>query len=150
MRRLKILAMAVATGRIGYVFVIGDKLKDWGLSRKASRSPALAALQAETWLNHLKPDIVITEKVPPLSTKSQKTRSLIEAIQSIAASANVLDMFVARNSLFSNKYAEAAHLGERFPEISAWVPRPRRIWEPEPKNTVLFEALALATIVIDQ
>ena len=149
MRRLRVLAIAVATGRIGYVFLVGDQLKDWGLSRKASRNPKLAAVQANKWITNLRPDIVVTEKVPPHSTKSAKTRSLIEAIQFVTAKANVLDMFVHHTSAFRNKYEEAKHLGERFPEIAAWVPRARRIWEPEPKNTVLFEALALASVVTD-
>ena len=150
MRLLKVLDMAVATGLIGYVFLVGDQLKDWGLSRKASRNPELAAVQANKWITDLKPDIVVTEKVPPHSSKSAKTRLLIAAIQFVAAKASVLDMFVSHTSAFKNKYEEAQHLGERFPEIAAWVPRARRIWEPEPKNTVLFEALALATVIIDQ
>ena len=149
MRRLKVLAMAVATGRIGYVYLVGDKLKDWGLSRKASRNPTLAAAQANKWISDLKPDILVTEKLLPQSTKSEKTRSLIAAVQFVAAKANVLDMFVAHTSTFKNKYEEAKCLGDRFPEIAAWVPRARRIWEPEPKNTVLFEALALAVAIID-
>ena len=149
MKRLKVLAIAVATGRVGYVYHFGGKLRDWGLSRKASISPALAAAQADRWIRNLNPDVVVTEKVPKTSTKSTKTRSLIEAIQTVAAKANLLDVCVARGSIFKNKYEEAKHLGDLFPEISAWVPRPRRIWEPEPRNTILFEALALACIVIE-
>ena len=149
MKRLKVLAIAVATGRIGYVYLIGDRLRDWGLSRKASNNPTLAAAQTEKWIADLNPDIVVTEKVPETSTKSFKTRSLIEAIRRVATNANLLDVCVSRASIFENKYEEAKHLGERFPEISAWVPKPRRIWEPEPKNTVLFEALGFATFVID-
>lgn len=150
MRRLKVLAIAVATGRIGYVYLIGDRLRDWGLSRKASINPTLAASQTEKWIADLNPDVVVTEKVSKTSTKSFKTRSLIEVIQRVAANANLLDVCVIRSSIFKNKYEEAKHLGERFPEINAWVPKPRRIWEPEPKNTVLFEALGLAQSVLDE
>ena len=149
MKRLKVLAIAVATGRIGYVYFIGDKLRDWGLSRKASANSTLAAAQADRWIRDLVPDVVVTEKFPKTSSKSAKTKSLIEAIQSVAAKANLLDVCVTRASTLKNKYEEAKHLGERFPEISAWVPRIRRIWEAEPKNTILFEALALAVCVID-
>ena len=149
MRRLKILAIAVATGRIGYVYLIGDTLKDWGLSRKASKSPALAARQTEKWIDEFSPDVVVTEHVPKTSTKSSKTRAIIEAIQSVAAKAQLLDVCVARIQKFKNKYEEAAHLAERFPDITLWVPKPRRIWEPEPRTTVLFEALALAAVVME-
>ena len=149
MRRLKVLAIAVATGRVGYVYLIGDRLQDWGLSRKASINSTLAAAQTEKLIADLHPDVLVTEKVSKISTKSFKTRSLIESVQRVAANANLLNVSVLRANIFKNKYEEAKHLGERFPEISAWVPRARRIWEPEPKNTVLFEALALATGVID-
>jgi hypothetical protein len=149
MKRLKVLAIAVATGRIGYVYVIGDKLRDWGLSRRASKSPALAAAQAKKWIDELKPDVVVTEKVPKTSTKGAKTKSLIEAVARVASNANLLDVCVSKAHHFKNKYEEAKHLGERFPEIMGWVPRMRRIWEPEPRNTILFEALALACVVID-
>jgi hypothetical protein len=150
MKRLKVLAIAAATGRIGYVFLIGGKLRDWGLSRKASKSPALAAEQTKLWIEQLNPDVVVTEKVAATSTKGAKTRYLIEAIARVASNANLLDVCVTRIDEFKNKYDEAKHLGERFPEMSIWVPRPRRIWEPEPRNTILFEALALACVVVDK
>ena len=149
MKRLKVLAIAAATGRIGYVFLIGGKLRDWGLSKKASKSPANAAEQTRLWIERLKPDVVVTEKVSATSTKGTKSKHLIEAIARVASQSKLLDVCVARASDFKNKYDEAKQLGERFPEISAWVPRLRRIWEPEPRNTILFEALALACIVIE-
>jgi hypothetical protein len=150
MRRLKVLAVAVATGRIGYVYLIGDRLKDWGLSRKASLSPALAAQQSEKWISEFEPDVLVTENVAATSSKSSRTRTLIESIQRVAANATLLDVSVPRVQLFKNKYEEAKHLGERFPEMSLWVPRMRRLWEPEPRTTVLFEALALALVVIEK
>ena len=151
MQRLnKVLSIAVATGRIGYVNLIGDKLKDWGLSRKASKTPALAAAQAEQWIAYLAPDVIVTEIVPKTSTKSVKTRALIEAIQNVAAKAKLLDVHVPRIQLHKNKYEEAEQLAERYPELSLWVPKPRRIWEPEPRATVLFEALALAASLLEE
>ena len=43
-----------------------------------------------------------------------------------------------------NKFAEAAALAERFPDLAAWLPRRPKLWEREPRNLVYFEALALA------
>ena len=150
MKRLKVLAIAAATGRIGYVFFISGKLRDWGLSRKASKSPALAAAQTKMWIEQLSPDAVVTEKVAKTSAKSAKTKYMIEAINMVASREQLLDIQVARVSDFKNKYDEAKHLGERFPEMSIWVPRPRRIWEPEPRNTILFEALSLACTAMEK
>lgn len=149
MKQLRILAIAVATGRIGYVFLVGSKLKDWGLSRKASRSTQAASGQVKDWITQLEPDVVVTENVPKSSTKSGKTRALIEVITKFARDAQLLDVQVTKPHFFKNKYAEAQALGERFPEIAIWVPRIRRLWEPEPRTTVLFEALAMACVLID-
>ena len=43
-----------------------------------------------------------------------------------------------------NKYADAAALAQEFPQIGPWLPKRRRAWEPEPRNIIYFEALALA------
>ena len=42
-----------------------------------------------------------------------------------------------------NKYDAAAALAAEFPQIEPWLPRKRRAWEPEPRNIIYFEALAL-------
>jgi len=49
-----------------------------------------------------------------------------------------------RNRALPNKYAEAAELADEFPQIAAWLPAKRRLWEKEPRNIVMFEALSLA------
>lgn len=142
MKRLRVLAFAVATGRIGHALLIGERLMDWGLSKRASQNPDLAALHAKRLIDELKPDVVVTEQVPRYSTKSAKTRAMIDTIAAIADRERLLGIRVTRPHDFPNKYAEAQHLGTKFPEIAAWVPRPRRLWEPEPRGTVLFEAIA--------
>jgi hypothetical protein len=142
MNRLRVLAFAVATGRIGHVLVIGERLMDWGLSKRASRNTDLAAMHAHRLINELKPDVVVTERVPKYSTKGLKTRALIESIAAIAAKAKLLDIQVVRLHDFPNKYVEAQYLATKHPEIAQWVPKPRRLWEPEPRETVLFEALS--------
>ena len=75
MAATRVLAIAVATGRVGYVFLAGRRLRDWGLSRKASSSPELAAAQARRWIEALEPDVVVTETVAAGSRKGEKTRT---------------------------------------------------------------------------
>jgi len=147
MAGLRVLAFAAASGRIGHVFIRGGQLMDWGLSRMASGSPDRASRHAGRLIEKLKPDVVITEDVPKTSTKSQLTRSLISAIARVAEEAKLLDIRTRTRS-YANKYAEAAALTEHFPELKAWLPPRRRLWDPEPPNTVIFEALALALIVV--
>lgn len=150
MKRLRVLAIAAATGRIGHVLLIGEQLLDWGLSRKASKSPELAATYTQKLVDALSPDVVVTESVPKTSTKSKKTRQLIEAVARVAERAILLDIRMKASRNFPNKYEEAAHLATRFPDMAAWVPRPRRIWEPEPRNTILFEALSFGCAAIEK
>ena len=150
MKRLKVLAIAAATGRIGHVLVWGERLLDWGMSMKASRSPALAAAHARYLIAKLKPDVVVTEELPKSSTKGARTRELLSAIADVGLHTRLLDIRAKRPQNFANKYEEAAHLASRFPEIAAWVPRKRRLWEPEPRGTVMFEALSLALCVISE
>lgn len=143
------MAIAAASQRVGYVFLIDDKLAHWRLSVKASKSPALAARQAADWIADFKPHVVITEKVGPHSRKGERTRQLIAAISRVASDAKVNDVVVPRIQSYANKYEEAAALAERFPIIEPWRPKKPRMWESEPRNMIFFEALALTLPVID-
>lgn len=148
-REFRVLSIAVATGRMACVLMVGGKLKDWRLSKKAARSSELAERQAQCWIRKFTPHVVVTEAVPARSTKSKKTRSLINAVSRASAARGVHDARVSRASKFKNKYEEARALANRFPDIEAWVPKKPKIWESEPRNTVYFEALTLALQVVD-
>lgn len=148
MAGLRVLALAVASGRVGHVFLRGGELLDWGLSRLASASPERAALHAQKLIERFKPDVVVTENVPKTSTKSSKTRAIIETLSRVAGNFKLLDVRT-RPRNFPNKYAEAEFLKSRFPELSHWLPRKRKLWEPEPRSVTVFEALGLALCVME-
>ena len=136
--KLRVLAIAVATGRIGHVFFRAGTLTDWGLSKKASKSTANATEHAKSLIDDLNPDVVITEEVGKHSRKGSKTKELIAAVQRVAAKAKLLDITVRREQQHDNKYAEAATLADHFPDIRPWLPRRPRIWESEPRNMIYF------------
>ena len=140
----RLLAIAAATGRVGYVFFVGNHLSDWRVSEKAAKSPATAAGEAQKWINELHPDVMVTEKPGQRSRKDGKTLKLNAAIARTAAQNYLLDISVERKPKRSNKYDEAKTLAERYPEMSAWLPKKRRFYDNEPRNIVLFEALMLA------
>ena len=144
----RILAVAAATGRVGCVYLVGGRIKDWRVSRKAAQSPRDAAEQTQKWINRLKPEVVVTEKVEEAAKKGEKTKEIVRAVARTAEHNYVLDVSVAREHDFANKYEEAAALAKRHPEIAAWVPKKRRFFDTEPRNTVLFEALSLAEAVM--
>lgn len=149
MTALRVLAIAVASGRIGCVFLIDDQLMDWRMSRVAAKSPSNAVGVVQQWIIDLKPDVVVTEKLLASIKKGERTREIISAITGIASYNYVLDVSVPRAQDYANKYEEAAELVKRFPELAPWLPKKRRFYDNEPRETVLFEALALALVVLN-
>ena len=144
MATLRILAFAAATGRVGSVFLVGNKLVDWHISNKAAESGVAVAGHVQTLINDLLPDVVVTEEPETASHKGKHTLALIAAIARTAEHNHLLDVSVPRQHRYPNKYAEADALVEQFPELAPWKPMKRRFYDNEPRNTVLFEALALA------
>lgn len=149
MEPAKVLAVAAASGRVGYVYLERRILKDWRLSRKASEGTEEASAYAKSWIDRLRPDAVVTQKITKGCRKGAKTRDLIEVINTVAANEYLYDVSVTRPSSSPNKYAEAATLAEEFPALRPWVPKPRQLWESEPRETIYFEALVLALQVTD-
>ena len=148
MASLRLLAVAAATGRVGSVFLIGDRLMDWQMSSKAAESGVEAAAFAQTLINDLTPDLVVTEELETARHKGKHTLDLIAAIARTAEHNQVLDVAVPREHRYPNKYAEAEALVERYPELAPWKPAKRRFYDNEPRNTVIFEALALAQVMV--
>ena len=146
---LRVLAFAAATGRVGSVFLVGDKLVDWHISDKAAESGIEAAGHAQALINDLTPDVIVTEEPETAKHKGKHTLSLIAAIARTAEHNDLIDVSVPRDHHFSNKYAEADALVEQYPELAPWKPKKRRFYDNEPRNTVLFEALALALCLRD-
>lgn len=146
----RVLAFAAATGRVGSVFLIGDRLIDWHISNKAAESKVEAAGHAQTLINRFVPDVVVTEDLEAASSKGEHTLSLLSAISTTAAHNGLFDVSVPRKHLYANKYVEADALVEEYPELAPWKPAQRRFYDNEPRNTVLFEALSLALLMRDQ
>ena len=144
MTALRVLAFAAATGRVGSVFLVGDELVDWHISNKAADSGGDAAAHAQTLINDLRPDVVVTEELDSAKHKGKQALAVIAAITRTAEHNHLLDVSLPREHRYANKYAEADALAERFPELMPWKPMKRRFYDNEPRNTVLFEALALA------
>jgi hypothetical protein len=150
MARRKMLAFAVATGRVGSVFFMGGRLMDWQMSNKASRDNIGAAEHAQNLINKYRPDVVVTQDPRSAGNKGERSLLIIDAIARTAATNNLLHIAVPRQRSFGNKYAEADMLAERYPDVAAWKPQKRRAFDNEPRNTVIFEALALAEAIIDR
>ncbi len=150
MTRLKVLAFAAARGRIGSVVLDGDLLIDWRISDKAADSPQAATAFAERMFAEFLPDVVVTEEVLLARHKGRRTVALIEALAETAEASGLMSITLPRRQSYANKYAEADALVAQFPELAPWQPPPRRFYDNEPRNTVLFEALSLALQLLTQ
>ena len=135
--------MAASSGKVGFVLLVNGELCDWGLSIKASKSAELATKQLSKWLDRYQPDMVITEKLMDYSRKSPSNQQKIQALAQTANASGARTSQVERIQRYANKYEEIEALAERYPQIANWAPKGRKVWEAEPRNTVLFEALSL-------
>ena len=149
MAALKVLAFAAASGRIASVVIVEDTLLDWRLSDKAAETVKDASAYATRLIDEFAPDVVVTEDVFGTTHKGGKTRTLITAIADTADEAGTLSVSLPREQRYANKYAEAEALVAKFPELKPWQPATRLFYDSEPRNTVLFEALALALQLIN-
>ena len=148
-RNEHVLAVAVSTGKVGFAFLIDSIPYDWGLSVVASESTRSAYEHTTAWIEYYQPELVVTERIGPTSRKQAVSRSLANAILKAAQESGVATACVDRVQHYPNKYAEAEALAERFPELKSFVPKPRRLWDSEPRRIIIFEAVSLALNVIE-
>jgi hypothetical protein len=137
------MGIAIGSGKIGFGYLVDGELMDWKLSIDASRSEEAAYALATKWIGYYQLDVVVLED-PDVSRKGSHSRVLHDAVVLAANELEVEVALVQREQLAPNKYAEAAALAKEFPQLAAWLPDKRRLWEKEPRNIILFEALALA------
>ena len=144
MIRRRMVALAAASQKIGFVFIKGQEVLDWGLARKASHSVDAAFEQAVAWINYYKPSRVVIEAIDGGSRKGKHTISLIHAFGGAAHDRKVRLIAVPRRRQHRNKYIEAAALATKHPRLGPWLPKTRLSWESEPHKIIIFEALGLA------
>lgn len=138
------MALAAASQKIGFVFLMGHEVLDWGLARKASHSVDAAFREAKGWIDYYKPTSVVVEAIDGGTRKGKHAISLIHAFGGAAHDRHVGIIAVPRRRQHPNKYVEAALLTTNHPALKPWLPRTRRSWESEPHKMIIFEALALA------
>ena len=140
----RVLAIAVATGRVGYVFLVDKKLYGWSLSRKTAESTEQAARFAKDWIDRMRPDVVVYEKITDGWRKGEAVRAVIGAIALVAEDEPLFDVAIPRPHRFLNKFEEAEAFADQYPELRPRLPKRRKLWNSEPRNTTIFEALVLA------
>ena len=145
MTGLKVLAVAAANRRVGYAYFENSDLVYWTISNKAGSRPMDAVAVTQDLVTRFAPDVLVSQAVTPSLTKSKNTKKLIAAIARTGKHNGLISVSVPRQRKHKNKYKEAEALAEVFPQVANYLPQPRLLHHSkEPRNTVLFEAIALA------
>ena len=142
-----VLSIAVQATKIGYVFLIDGVPYDWELSLQANKSTEAAYKFTVEKLRYYQPELIVTERVSSNVHKGERAKALVDVIWKAAQDNNVHWMCVDRVQRFANKYAEANELAKRYPELRPYLPKPRTLWDEEPRRMIIFEAVALGQSV---
>jgi hypothetical protein len=147
--RKRVLAIAVASGKVAYAFLIDGKLKDWHCSRAASLSAPKGRSLLRRAVARFEPSLVVTEDPFKPTRKSGSSLQVLNALVQDLTDSAIPHRLVQRDQQFANKYDEAQALADRFPAIAPWLPKTPQIWEAEPVSAIYFEALSMAALIID-
>ena len=145
---IRLMSIAVLSGRIGYVVFEGGRLKDWKISRKAAKSEDDLRAVLDRWTRDIAPDAVVTEELTPTSRKRGRSVRSLATVRAFLAERNLLHVRILRERPFQNKYVEAEYLITKFPELAPWKPVREKFWNNEPHSVVIFEVVALAQQVL--
>lgn len=149
MTRYRLMAFAVAGRRIAYVMFVGTDLVTWQVSRRLRGSDRSRTDILTEWIEDFGPDAVVCERLGDNSRKGRLARRSLKAISALCSDRYILQVAVPRIQTHANKYAEAAELTARYPDLGPWCPKQPRFFEQEPPNVLIFEALALALAVLE-
>lgn len=147
MKRLRVLGLSASMGHVAYVYLDGENLLDWEISREAAQSTSKADKYVRKLIKKLKPDFIVTEDVTCVVHKGDAMKAIIETITRTANHSVPLNVTIERPKHFKNKYEEAQQLTQKHTDLKPWLPAGRRCWEAEPRTMVAFEALALVEAV---
>lgn len=125
-------------------------LEDWQISRVGARSAKDAGAVLKRWIAQYQPDTIISENPDAAMRKAKRQRDILKTFCQIAENEPALNILVVRKKTHKNIYEEAAALIKRHPDIACKLPQKPSIWMPEPRNTIYFEALAMAQQVLSK
>ena len=150
MTGLKVLAVAAANRRVGYAYFENNDLVYWTISTKAGEKPLDAVAVTQDLVTRFAPAVLVSQQLTPTLTKSKNTREIIAAIARTGKNNDLISIAVPRLRKHKNKYEEAKALAKIFPQVADYLPQPRQLHHSkEPRNTVLFEAIALAVTLFE-
>lgn len=148
-----LMALVPSSRRMGYgVLKEPDDVFEWGVKKYDDSYDDKIVVDAIGLLDKYRPDMLLMEDTTDGELKrGDAARDAIFHIYAAAMEHEIAVEAVMRNerdAVFmprgaTTKYEVAAVLGEVFPELSNYVPEPRKLWESEHHHVPMFEAFAL-------
>lgn len=155
MKRRPQRLLAIDLTAKGFGFAVLDSrlgLLDWGFSRLPAADDASFIARVAARIERHRPSALVLENFAPAKSRDTAIRRCALAI-ALAEERQIGLCQVSRKVVQgilgpATKAELAERLSKRFPELASRVPRPRRQWNAEDERIHVFDALALAVIVI--
>ena len=147
----RIIAIDLRSSRFGFaVFEGRNRLLDWGIKNfrhgvNAVRIPADVKL-GDLMDEFLPNVVVLMEREAETNGRAAMREGLQKEAQKRTIAVHFLSPREVKNAFVGsncNKYAVAAAVIQRFPELASRRPGPRKIWKPEDYVMKVFDAAAL-------
>ena len=149
----RVLAVDVRPHKLGFAVIESPaRLLDFGITR--FDSPHTCLDRVTTLIRRFGPTIVVLRKIRRRSTRDHPlTRALLRLISRLAGHSSIEIAVVGDRQVKISlggghrtftRYQAAMLLARAFPELGWKVPRPRKPWQPESWNMLIFDAVALA------
>lgn len=146
---LRLLALEIRPSKAGFAFFEGTDLVDWGVTTYGITVPALK--RVVFLLDLHAPSIIVTRRrqrmtsgtAVPNIVASIKWEARRRTVRFHSFDARQIRAFFAERECH-NKHAVGAQLAEWYPALAWRLPPKRKLWECEPHNALLFDAVATA------
>jgi hypothetical protein len=138
------LAVAVSASKVAFVYFEAKELCDWWNSDHAGTSVDAAFAHAAACIERYRPTVLVIQDFGANSRKGKNAQALAAAIEGAARDRGIKCLRIPRPKIRGSKYRQAADLAKIYPRLEPWLPSPRKPWESEKRNILLFEALSLA------
>lgn len=143
MRRKKYLGISVASLRIAYVLMTGDRIKEWKKSRKSTTTVPRARSYVRLAVEKHKPTFVVLEDPNGKTRKRGRSLEILHALSQDLKDSGQTHLLVDRVHGYVNKYEEAAALAKAHPELKCELPEKPKFYDNEPPRMAYFEALSM-------
>lgn len=155
MKRRPLRLLAIDLTAKGFGFALLDAklgLLDWGFSSLPAHDDAVFLARVSTRIDRGRPAALVLENFAPIKGRESAVRRCGLAIQ-LAGERKIglcqVSQKIVQGILGPATKAELARkLAGRFPELRRRVPGERRQWDAEDERAHIFDALALAVVVL--